>query len=316
MVHPDDRIGDPVDHDRFHPPTSADPWWSETTWFNFVVPERRFYCAVYPWIRPNLGIFGGGVMAWDDRGRTPWDALHWDYEWHAPYPEPGDLRDITFPDGVSIRCLEPMRRWAIAYEHPDFALDVHWEAILPAHVVGADGSGTFAGHLDQQGRATGTMRIGDETVAVDAYGIRDRSWGRRVPTPGLHIGYDVGTGADVSFLAFSAPDDGGAVYGGSLAHAGVDAPLVSGTRTLEREGVWPTRLGITALDEQGRRFEATGTPEAWMSFQNLPSMTNIVCVVRWEVEVDGLRATVYGEVQDVWDADRYRRFSRGLGTDS
>lgn len=303
---------DHTDHDRFHPPTSDDPWWSETTWFNFVVPERKLYCAVYPWIRPNLGTCGGGLMAWDDSARTPWDAVHWNYEWSLPYPEPGDLRDITFPNGVSIRCLEPLQRYALAYEHPDFALDVIWEAILPPHVVGDDGSGTFAGHLDQQGHATGSIRIGDEIVPVDAYGIRDRSWGRRVPTPGLHIGYDVGTGADAAFLAFSAPDDGGVLYGGYLAHDGAHAALVSGTRSLDRDGVWPTHLEIDALDERGRRFHAVGTPEAWMSFQNLPSMTNIVCLVRWEVEVDDAACTVYGELQDVWDADRYRRFSRSL----
>ena len=69
-------------------PTSDDPWWQETAWFTFVVPERRLTCYVYPWVKANQGILGGGVMVWDDRGRHPWDAVHWDYQWTYPYPTP------------------------------------------------------------------------------------------------------------------------------------------------------------------------------------------------------------------------------------
>ena len=98
----------PSEHDAFHRPTSDDPWWQETAWFTLMVPERNLYCYVYPWVKANQGILGGGVMVWDDRGRHPWDALHWDYQWTYPYPELGDLRDITFPTGIRMRCLEPL----------------------------------------------------------------------------------------------------------------------------------------------------------------------------------------------------------------
>ena len=304
--------GEPgVDHDAFHPPTSDDPWWQETSWFTFMVPERNLYCYVYPWVRMNQGILGGGVMAWDDRGRTPFDALHWDYQWAYPYAEPGDLRDITFPTGVSIRCLEPLTRYRVSYDHPDFSFEIEFTAILPAHLLEDNGTGTFAGHLDQQGRVEGSVTVAGETFAVDCHAHRDRSWGPRVPAPGLHIGYDLCTAAEHAFMAYSSPDDDGRLLGGTLWTGGELATLAEGTRTLVRDasGVWPERVVVDGVDGQGRTLAAVGTPVNWMCFQNLPSMTNLVSLVRWEGTADGAAFTAYGELEDVWDANRYRRFA-------
>jgi hypothetical protein len=67
---------------------------------------------------------------------------------------------------------------------------------------------------------------------------------------------------------------------------------------------------VEGVDDRGRRLDAVGTPLNWMCFQNLPSMTNLVSLVRWEGTADGTPFTAYGELEDVWDADRYRRFAR------
>ncbi len=67
---------------------------------------------------------------------------------------------------------------------------------------------------------------------------------------------------------------------------------------------------VEGVDDRGRRLEAVGTPLNWMGFQNLPSMTNLVSLVRWDGSADGSAFTAYGELEDVWDADRYRRFAR------
>ena len=116
--------------------------------------------------------------------------LHWDYQWTYPYPELGDLRDITFPTGIGMQCVEPLTKYHVTYEHPRCSLDVTFDAILPAHVLGEedDTSGTFSGHLDQQGHVTGSITIDGERLDVDCYAMRDRSWGRRVPTPGSTSG--------------------------------------------------------------------------------------------------------------------------------
>jgi hypothetical protein len=133
-----------------------------------------------------------------------------------------------------------------------------------------------------------------------------------VPAPGLHIGYDLCTAADVAFMAYSSPDQEGRLLGGTLWTGGELATLSEGTRRIVRDasGVWPARVEVRGADERGRRLEATGTPLNWMCFQNLPSMTNLVSLVRWEGTADGEAFTAYGELEDVWGADRYRRFAR------
>ena len=48
-----------------------------------------------------------------------------------------------------------------------------------------------------------------------------------------------------------------------------------------------------------------------MGFQNLPSMMNLVGLVRWEYEgSNGAATEAWGEFEDVWDVDLYRRFAR------
>ena len=305
----------PADDD-FHRPTTDDPWWNETAWFTMMVPDRNLYCYVYPWVRANQGLLGGGVMVWDDRGRYPWEAVHWDYHWTYPYPELGDLRDVTFPTGITMQCLEPLQRYRVAYEHPTCSLDVTFEGLLPPHGLGGDDdtTGTFAGHLDQQGRVRGRLVVDGEEHAIDCFGIRDRSWGRRVPTPGMHIGYDIATGADTAFIAFSYPESPGEplVPGfGYLWCDGQQAPLATGTRTIQRDGTWPRSVTVRGEDERGRPLRADGECVNWMAFQNLPSMVNLVSLVRWEVaRPEGAPDVVWGEMEDVWDVDRFRRFAR------
>jgi hypothetical protein len=273
-------------------------------------------------VKPNQGILGGGVMVWDDRGRHPWDARHWDYQWTYPYPTPGDLRDITFPTGITMRCVEPMQTYRVTYEHPRCSIDVTFEAILPAHILGAedDTSGTFSGHVDQQGHVTGAITLDGDRIGVDCFAMRDRSWGPRVPTPGLHIGYDLCAEARSAFVVFSQPDAPGSPIVenfGYLWRDGEQWPLRSGTRVLERDGVWPRRVVVRAEDAAGRAFEAVGEVRNHMGFQNLPSMMNVVGLVRWEYEgSDGAATVGWGEFEDVWDVERYRRFARERMTES
>jgi hypothetical protein len=86
---------------------------------------------------------------------------------------------------------------------------------------------------------------------------------------------------------------------------------------LERDGVWPRRVVVRAEDAAGRAFEAVGEVRNHMGFQNLPSMMNVVGLVRWEYEgSDGAATVGWGEFEDVWDVERYRRFARERMTES
>jgi hypothetical protein len=309
------------DHDAFHPPGSDDPWWQESAWYTFFVPERRLSCTVYPWVRPNQQLLGGGVMMWDDRGRHPWDALHWHYEWNHPYPELGDLRDATFPNGVSLRCVEPLRTYRLGYEGPGCTIDVQWVAITEAHVIASSDyeNGAFDGHLDQQGHVTGTIVLAGEEIAVDCHATRDRSWGRRVPHPGMHMGFDVAIGPDAGFVLYADEQQPGAPLLEGIGYLWVDgerAPIVSGRRMLERDGVWPARIRLVGVDGLGREFEIAGTPVNWMACQNIPTMMNLLSLTSYSFTTGTGTTALWGDIQDVWDADEYRAFARALPTDA
>jgi len=78
VTHPDDE---------FHPPTNDDPFWSETAWFAFSVPERKLAGWTYPFFRTNQGTCSAAVFLWDDRGDSPFDCRYYKQLWHLPVPE-------------------------------------------------------------------------------------------------------------------------------------------------------------------------------------------------------------------------------------
>ncbi|MCE2391103.1 MAG: hypothetical protein J4G09_06405 [Proteobacteria bacterium] len=281
--------------------------WSETAWFSFTVPERAIQGYVYPWIRPNQGLLGGGVWVWDASAHQPWDILFWENQYNLPYPEPGDLRDIEFPTGISIRVEEPLQTYRVGYSHPELELDFTFDAIMEPHVLAGDEPKLFAAHVDQPGRVYGRMNLRGEEIPFDCFAIRDRSWGPRVEDSGLRMAYDHGSAADAAFLAFAYPDrDDSPVEMGYLLRDGEAAVLVEGRRRIERPGDWPSRVVIEATDSLGRELEAVGECVNRLSFTNIPWMFNWCSLTRWEL--DGRVA--WGEDQDVWHLDKWRRWIR------
>ncbi len=65
-----------LDDDNFHVPES-DHWWEhETFWFWFFNPERKLGCWSYHYVRPTIGVAGGGVFVFDD---TAWFHMETPY---------------------------------------------------------------------------------------------------------------------------------------------------------------------------------------------------------------------------------------------
>ena len=64
MGHPDDE---------FHPPTSDDPYWTETCWFTFTVPERTLSGQLYPFFRPNQKVTS--LPSWRAQARAIPDLM-------------------------------------------------------------------------------------------------------------------------------------------------------------------------------------------------------------------------------------------------
>ena len=93
-----------LEDDNFHPPESDDWWEHETVWFWFFYPERKLGCWSYHYVRPNIGVAGGGVFVFDDSAWSHWEAPYYVSDTNARIPEPCDLRDVTFASGSGSRC--------------------------------------------------------------------------------------------------------------------------------------------------------------------------------------------------------------------
>ena len=114
--------------DGYHAPPDAQPWWTETTWFSWMVPERKVMGHWYFVMRANVGVQFGGVCVFDDAAVLPWELPSYDWDWHEPLPEPHDLRDMKgVLRGMSLKCLEPGRRYRIGHDGEDLSLDLEFE---------------------------------------------------------------------------------------------------------------------------------------------------------------------------------------------
>lgn len=301
-----DEWGLTPEDDMFHPPTS-ERWWTETWWNAWFVPERKTIGYFYPGFRPNIGVQFGGVVVYDDRGDLEWEVPVFDYDWHREIPEGLDLRDAQLSNGMSITCLEPARRYRIGYQSRDLELRLEVEGVIKPLVT--NGTPPFnKGHIDQICRFTGEMVLAGETIPVDCYAMRDRSWGPREDGRQPTVGYNYATAdPDNAFLAVSQckSTDVWDLTTGFLIRDGVWSRVTSGRRSVMRDGTGrPLSVAIEGVDELGRTFEAEGTAVNHNVFKTYPSMLCWNSLMDWRC--DGWRG--WGEDQDCWLPRRWRDY--------
>jgi hypothetical protein len=303
-----------ADDDRLHPP--SDHWWeTETAWYSFNVPERKMGCWFYNQILATQGVCNGGVWVWDDSSAG---SLYERNDQGLPLDAATvDLRDVELPNGNHIQMLEPLKRYRVRYrDEGRFEADLQFEGLMPpnSHPLGV--APFWRGrHFDQPMHVTGTVILHGETIEVDSYSTRDRSWGprplgpdpRKPPTerrprnpakPPEGVGYPFATASpNEGWLLYTRPTiiDGVAsdeLGTGYLLRDGVYGHLVSGRRRtwLDPSTRWINRVELEAVDEHGRELVATGELVSRHGAQHTPSGTGLF---RWEW--DGL--TAWGEDQ-------------------
>jgi hypothetical protein len=317
--------------DEFHPPTSDDPYWTETCWFTFTVPERRLSGQLYPFFQPNQGVLSAGAYFWDHTGHTPADILHARQFWHLPIPDQ-PLSDIQLPNGISYRCLEPLHRYELTYDDPDalavggtatgdvpesnapessIHVELTFSALAPPNYLGAS-------HLDQPGRYVGTIVLAGERIAVDAFGFRDRSWGPRTQfgrgmhsSPALSGGYSYATSSDQSAFHAITMDfgSGSMAIHGYIIRDGQRSTVASGTRRVlerDRAHAYPLRVALDLVDELGRELHAEGECRNGLGLFLNPNLYTVNCLTEWTF--DG--RTAFGEDHDNWSATGIQQFRR------
>lgn len=288
--------------ESFHPASPGDPWWTETSWFPFFVPDRKLSGTVYSFFRPTLGVCAGTVYVWDDTAYLPWEVCYGRALWHLPMPQ-GDLTDLALGNGLTLRCHEPLRRHTIRYDDGDaLRLDLVFEAEAEPHPIGV---GSGIGHFDQAGRVTGEMILHGETIAVDCFSLRDRSWSSRPDTGGLGAGYSYGISEkDVFHAVALRSGEQETIVAGFLSRYGVAADVVSGQRVVERDEGLPVRVTIEATDAEGRVLSARGECVNRLAFPAYPGNFTWMSLTRWTLD----DAEVWGEDQDIWTPDLWRAY--------
>lgn len=297
--------------DRLHTPVDDDPWWTETAWFGFAVPDAGLCGSIYQIYRTTQGVMATAVYVWSPGREDLRELPYYRTFWHLPIPAGAHPCDNELPSGLSVRTLESMRSYRLTYDDdPELTFDLRWDAVMdaqPFHVSNG------MGHLDQLGRVTGTLTLQGTTHDVDCIEMRDRSWTpRRETTRRTRRGYTYGSSDDARdafFVATNVAPEGGddAIIGGWSITDGELSAVTGGLRHVERDDESrPTGVTIeleTADSQQSWRAEVhsrlalpTSPYFAWMSLTS------------WTRD-DGTEG--WGEDHDSWSPARWRRFIRG-----
>lgn len=293
--------------DEFHPAETDDPYWTETCWYTFAVPERRLSGQLYPFFRPNQGVCAAAAYVWDDTGDQPWNVRYGKNFWQLPMPDQ-PLSDISLPNGIRYRCVEPQHRYELSYDDPDgddLRIRLTYTSVARPNYLGQS-------HHDQPGRYTGTIVLEGEEIAVDSFGFRDRSWGVRSQFgPGYgNGGYTYATAGEGHGFHTITMDlgEGYQSIHGYYMRDGEWAKLASATRVVAERGSqgFPSRVEITGEDQRGRQFHARGHCLNHIALHLNPNLFTVNSLTEWDFDGEGC----FGEDHDNWSAAGARRFFR------
>jgi hypothetical protein len=298
--------------DHFHFDQMSDRWWiTETAWFAFCNPERKIGGWLYSMFRPNIGTIAGGAWVWDETAQMPWEVPYSANYTALQIPRDQSLTDIKLPTGVSMKMLEPLMRYKLGFEDAGkLSVDLEFAAVMPPRALRkGDSSFKNLSHFDQFGRVTGHIVLHGETIPIDCYAIRDRSWGPRPEHRPGKSAYVTGIASpDDAFLAVTKwNDETNPIAYGFMISDGKTGDLVSGHRVVERcpKNGWVTKITIEARDEFGRNLHAVGERMSGIII-NRHSFIDSNSLIAWTIN----GKVGHGEDQDMWPVHAWSAFRR------
>lgn len=279
-----------ADDDTWHQPPSGDPFWTETLWFRFAVPERNLTGILYVIFRPNQRVASLFVYLWDRAGATEDNALYVHRGFHLPMPE--DLRDVQLAGGFSYRCIEPLSSYEVRYDDGvELSIDLRYTGVHPPVAPGIEAVTSYF----QPSRVTGTVRLNGTEADVDCYELRGSAWDvrpdlRSAPRPDDeqdavgHADTYLADGRTTLFVRSVGDLGTTSVYGGFLMRDGALRRVVDGQRTVERSELGhPTSIRLEVTDETGRTLRATGRCVNQLRIP-MPAYVMWSNGVQWDVE--------------------------------
>ncbi|MGD9663112.1 MAG: hypothetical protein AB7U63_17790 [Porticoccaceae bacterium] len=291
----------------FHESPKDDWTWTETTFLFFSVPEEGISGSIYVLARPNLGVCHSSIEIHKGFCLHPWQTAFMDAQMHLPCPE--NFSNFKLPNGLEFEVTNDPKDFRFAYKSKDgaCAFDLDFKAlsypfdphdpndnpllktdVKAAKVPGYEG--WHNGHMESNGRITGTLELNGKKYRVDCIDGMDKSWGPR-PDFGqegaswLHVS----TGNDFSaFLAVALNfDQKEIVYGplrfGFVSDNGETTGIVEAEMKSQRRDMHSLRTTIKFRDAKNRVFEAVGTPLAaapWYTFN--PSAVSYQTLMQWQ----------------------------------
>ena len=298
--------------DRFFDGRDDNPYWNESAWFSFSIPDRKIHGFVQYYFRPNMGMLNGGPVMWDPSGTFSWNCLYYNWSHLQAMPKGAQKFDMTARNSLSVKVIEPLTRYAIRYDNEGFAMDLEWVAIGPVHELKTGNPGqqaTAKFHIEQPGRMRGTICRDGEEFAVDCFSMRDASYGARDYLSLASGGYFWGIAGDSAFHAIAVGEGTRQkAIGGFIWKDGEMASLVSGIRNVIEYGRYgPRRIVFEAMDTLDRSMTATGRIDDGLIFTGYTDHTVVWSLVEWDW--DGVTHT--GDNQEFCSAVRFRKIARG-----
>jgi hypothetical protein len=172
----DPRIPHP-DTDRRHVPgPDAMPLWNESFWFPLYDPERDIGVIVRWGLTPR---FQGGAanfyLAILRGGEPVYLATHQ----RAPLPAAKAGR-LALHNGLMMEWLEPLHSFRLSFKEGDLGFDLTFTGMSPPYLYDSWRHGpadVVPRHIEQGGRARGTVTIDGRTHAFDGFAHRDHTFG-------------------------------------------------------------------------------------------------------------------------------------------
>ena len=307
--------------DHFYRGQSDDPYWTDSFWFSWAIPEKDICGLVWTHFRPNMNCICGGPAMWDLSGQHVWEFPFFDFQTMRRLPEGRygidyDKFDFAAPWSLSVKMVEPMETYRISYDRAGFRLELEFNAIAPPNIMNRPSAeqlkSAFKVHFEQPGRIRGYVELEDVRHDVDTFSIRDGGHGPRFMEASPPGGYAWSTADEKTGFHVLAPNSGNApqsdVIGGYILRDGIMSPTAGGIRrVLERRGARPEVVEVKIRDELGRELHAIGRAQVPAEFMLYPDRGQWWTLFTWDYE--GATGAP-GEDQEYYGIHEFRKWHR------